>query len=296
MKAISAARVRARRMPAFARGCGEIVTLTVSSACAFALSLSLSLAISLGRRAAPEPRGRGCSASADLRRRGPRRQSGCPSDPPRNRRARRGRARSAAGRRGAVSSTRTSRPERQLPLVGDPHAAAGDVERGRLTADVLVDAAHASPRGGVAMRTNSRRWMRSTSPLSEIVSEPAFCAVSTPPKRWMPRPDMTSTASSCPTRRLMRSSMTASATVTLAASLRRSWPAASRCGRCGRSTFWPGTSAGTAVFDITAAAAGRARPGRRGRRRRASRRRTRAARRSAPARAARPGARSRRCA
>ena len=26
------------------------------------------------------------------------------------------------------------------------------------------------------MRTNSRRWMRSTSPLSAIVSEPAFCA------------------------------------------------------------------------------------------------------------------------
>ena len=33
MKAISAARVRARRMPAFARGWAEIVTLTVSSAC-----------------------------------------------------------------------------------------------------------------------------------------------------------------------------------------------------------------------------------------------------------------------
>ena len=50
----------------------------------------------------------------------------------------------------------------------------------------------------VAMRTNSRRWMRSTSPLSETVSEPAFCAVSTPPKRWMPRPDITSTASLVP--------------------------------------------------------------------------------------------------
>ena len=86
MNAISAARVRARRTPALARGCDEIVTLTVSSAGGLLLASC----------PCPSPSASGSAqrlnlAVADEAHQtilvglGRRRQSGCPSDPPRRR-------------------------------------------------------------------------------------------------------------------------------------------------------------------------------------------------------------------
>ena len=154
MKATNAARVRARRMPAFARGCcgdrDERLVLAVAVASSFLAFLSAFLAIiDLGRRAAPGLRGRGCSASADLRRRGRFRPSGCPSGrvlcPTRTTRP----SARSGGPSGSLSSTRTSSSERQLPLVLDLDAGARDVDRRRVAADRLVHAAHGDVEEGI---------------------------------------------------------------------------------------------------------------------------------------------------
>ena len=189
--------------------------------------------------------------------------------------------------------------ERQLPRVGDLDAAAAR----RRASSSRRRSSRRRPR--TRHRRGARRCGRTRGAgcarrrrSARSSASRAFCAVSTPPKRWMPRPDITSTASSWPTRRLMRSSLTASATVTLEASLRSivagSVPMctlrttivlARRRARGRRSS----ASSGKQLLRP-------ARPGRRGSRRRASRRRRAAGRRPARARAARPGARSRRCA
>ena len=103
---------------------------------------------------------------------GRRRRTGCPSGPRPRRRARRGRARSRRRRRGAGARCARRVPSGRFHLSSIRMPPPRDVERRRSRRRSARRRPRTVTSRWAATRTNSRRWMRSTSPLSVIVSEP----------------------------------------------------------------------------------------------------------------------------
>ena len=168
------------------------------------------------------------------------RPGGCPCDSPRRPGARRGRARAAAGRPGA----RARRARRGRAAAATCRVIWMPLP---LTSSVVVSPPIVSsiPRTVTSRRGGDAHELAPLDALDVAVEgdrqrAAASARCSVPPKRWMPRPDVTSTAISWPTRRATRSSLTASATVTVAAvGLVDRRRAACRCARCGRSRAGP---------------------------------------------------------